>query len=632
MSAGLSAKRESSLHFEASLAESRDLKSQQPVRFNDPWNQGCPDVVYRQDKRQCLYFREARKTMNTVMQKSTVSILIGGEAGQGLVTVGELLAKSLVRAGYHIVVTQDYMSRIRGGHNTFAIRASTNPITASQDTIDLLVALNEESFSLHANAITATGLIIADEAAGDHPGMSFLKIPFSKLAPKNLVNVAALGVAGCLLGLEESNLGKVVDELFDAKKVELVEGNRRALVQAYTWASAQMTSFPRLAPPISLERRLMMNGNDGIAMGALAGGVKFCSFYPMTPSTSIPLTLIKHAAAMGVVVEQAEDEIAAINMAIGASFAGAPSMVATSGGGFALMVEGVSLAGMTETPLVIVVGQRPGPATGLPTRTEQGDLEFVLHSGHGEFPRAILTPGSVEECFDLARKAFVLAECHQSPVFVLTDQFLADSHRDIMPFDMYNTCNPSPCLRPDPAATYKRYTFTESGVSPRLLPGRDRQLVVADSDEHTEDGHITEDLSVRKRMVEKRLDKLGGLKADVISPEYGGDRNPEFLLVSWGSTRGAVMEAREALREDHIRAGSLHFSQVWPLVPELFTPYFDAAREIVMIEGNATGQFAGLIKRETGISITRRISRYDGLPITPRFILEALKNQKLSKD
>jgi 2-oxoglutarate ferredoxin oxidoreductase subunit alpha len=275
----------------------------------------------------------------------------------------------------------------------------------------------------------------------------------------------------------------------------------------------------------------MLNGNEAIALGSLSAGLKFSSFYPMTPSTSISLNLAGHARQMGLIVEQAEDEIAAINMAIGASFAGVPSMVATSGGGFALMVEGISLAAMTETPLVVVVAQRPGPATGLPTRTEQADLELVLHAGHGEFPRAIFAPGTVEECFHLTRRAFELAERYQGPIFLLTDQFLADSYRAVASFDVENLApvhvgndvtGPSP---------YLRFVITESGVSPRLLPGITEHLVVADSDEHTQDGHITEDLSVRKLMVEKRLKKGKGLRAEVIPPDMKGNGNPDLLLV-----------------------------------------------------------------------------------------------------
>jgi 2-oxoglutarate ferredoxin oxidoreductase subunit alpha len=559
-------------------------------------------------------------------QMKSANVLIGGEAGQGLVTVGELLAKSLVRAGYHIVVTQTYMSRIRGGHNTFAIRTGADPVAAPQAAVDLLVALNDETVTLHEKELTSDGMTVADAGSKVRIRAPCLRAPFHELASGNLVNVAAMGVAGCLLNLAEADLGAVVGSYFGVKKAELAEGNRRALANAYAWTLSQSPVFPRLVPPSFSTGRLMMNGNDAIAVGALSAGVKFCSFYPMTPSTSIALNFVKHGASMGVVVEQAEDEISAVNMALGASFAGAPSLVATSGGGFALMVEGVSLAGMTETPIVIVVGQRPGPATGLPTRTEQGDLNFVLHGGHGEFPRAIFAPGSVEECFDLTRKAFTLAERHQGPVFLLTDQFLADSYRDIAPFNPAHTPCSRPLPRPERGAPYKRFAVTESGVSPRFLPGIDKELVVAGSDEHTEDGHITEDLDARKRMVEKRLRKRQGIAGEVIPPALSGESNPDLLLVSWGSSLGAVSEAAAAIRGEGVRTAVLHFSQVWPLVPGQFADRLKSARKVVCVEGNATGQFAGLLRRETGFHIEDMVLRYDGLPFTADYIRERVSH------
>jgi 2-oxoglutarate ferredoxin oxidoreductase subunit alpha len=301
-------------------------------------------------------------------------------------------------------------------------------------------------------------------------------------------------------------------------------------------------------------------------------------------------------------------------------------MVSTSGGGFALMAEGVSLAGMTETPVVIVVGQRPGPATGLPTRTEQGDLEFVLHAGHGDFPRAILAPGTHEQCFHLTRKAFELAERYQGPVFILTDQFIADSHSSVPPFDLGGLAQVRPGADPEAVPKpYRRFALTENGISPRLLPGQSEHLVVAGSDEHTEDGHLTEDLAVRVRMVEKRLKKLDGLRREVLAPEAGGDARPDLLLVSWGSSYGPVQEAADQLRSRGQRIGTLHFPQVWPLVPDRFLGLLQQAKQVVCVEGNATGQFAHLIRRETGFGIQRRVLRYDGLPLTPEFVLRALE-------
>jgi len=557
--------------------------------------------------------------------KNGLNIFIGGEAGQGLVTIGELLAKSLVRSGYSIVVTQSYQSRIRGGHNTYMIRVSPEEISSPRESIDILVALDQNTLNLHQNEVSPSGFILIDQGFWCD-GESCLKIPYKQLASERYSNVVALGVLGSLLGIDQDLLLKTLADFFGKKDPKAGEENRRVLVEAFRWGS-QKPSNHKLPPAPKAPGRMMMNGNEAIAFGAISAGLKFYSFYPMTPATTIGQTLAGYAGKMGLVVEQAEDEIAAINMAIGASFAGASSMVGTSGGGFALMVEGVSLAAMTETPVVGVVAQRPGPATGLPTRTEQGDLNFVLHAGHGEFPRAIFAPGSVEECFELTRKAFFLADKYQGPMFLLTDQFLADSARAIpplriegLPFLQTSAPNPSPL------APYQRFALAKDGVSPRLIPGLTESRVVAGSDEHTEDGHLTEDLGVRKIMVEKRLQKAAGILKEVAPPEYFGSKNPDLLLVSWGSTKGAVLEAAEEMRGKEKSVGVLHFSQVWPLVPDQFLGFLQGAKEVVAIEGNATGQFAGLIRREAGFEIQKRIGRYDGLPITPEFILREMKN------
>jgi 2-oxoglutarate ferredoxin oxidoreductase subunit alpha len=558
------------------------------------------------------------------MGYGTLNILIGGEAGQGLLSLGQILAKSLVRSGYYIVVSQSYQSRIRGGHNTFVIRVGIDEIDAPQEPVDLLIALNQETVDLHRADLLSKGLIVLDADFGVG-GNGVLQMPFKDLAQDSYSNIVSLGAAASLLGLDEGVIGRTMDDFFGKKDVTLAEENRRVLATTMEWTARHAGSRHKLPAPVISKRHLMLNGNEAIALGAISGGIRFSAFYPMTPATSICLNLAAQADKMGFVVEQAEDEISAVNMALGASFAGAPSMVATSGGGFALMVEGVSLSAMTETPLVIVVAQRPGPATGLPTRTEQGDLEFVLYSGHGEFPRAVFSPGTVEECFFLTRKAFELAEHYQGPVFLLTDQFLADSYRAVSPVDVEGLPPVSVCAEPAETKPYARYDNTESGISPRLLPGMSENLVVADSDEHTADGHITENLSVRKQMVEKRLRKGDGIRTEVIPPDMDGEERPDLLLVSWGSSKGAVSEAASRLRLKGVTVATCHFSQVWPLVPEHFMGRFKEARKVVCIEGNASGQLAGLIRRETGFQIKHNVLRYDGLPLTPESILRDIK-------
>lgn len=553
------------------------------------------------------------------------NVLIGGEAGQGLQTMGEAFTRALSRSGYRVHVTQTYESRVRGGHNVFAIRFGANEVMAPVEEIDLLIALNQETLYLHKDEMSARGLAIAHEAWEFPADIRACKVPYDSLTEESLTNTAAMGVAGSFLGLEEETLATSLDYILGEGKGRLSDVNRRVLRRSYDWSRNNRPLLDLPEPDKNLPKRIVLNGHEAVALGAISAGVRFCAFYPMSPSTSVAMTMIRWSNEIGLLVEQAEDEIAAINMAIGASYAGAPSLVPTSGGGFALMVEAVSLSGISETPVVVVIGQRPGPATGLATRTEQADLEFVVHAGHGEFPKAVYTPATIEECFFLTRKAVEVAERYQTPSFVLTDHFLADSYRDVVPFDISDLSPVVPGGNPsDVRGVYKRYEITDSGVSPRLLPGESTHLVVADSHEHEESGHMTEDLTLRPRMVEKRLKKYQGMKNDVVPPFYQGPPAPELLLVGWGSTRGAILEAADLLQQRGIEAACLHFSQIWPMVPDTFLEKLSAARTAVCVEGNATGQLARLIRRETGFEFPKRVSRYDGLPITPRYIIRAL--------
>ena len=559
------------------------------------------------------------------MSETIRNIVIAGEAGQGLVTIGQMLAKALIRSGFSLVVTQGYHSRIRGGHNTFAIRYGLEPVHAPVDTIDVLVAMNKESISLHRHALARNGVILGDSALLEK-GAGRITLSFEKISknPQH-ANIVALGCVGFLLGIKQNLLDQEIREKFRNKKDTVLQENRTALKQAYAFSKDFSLPFIPLETKTSPSPAAMLNGNEAIALGAMAAGVNFVSYYPMTPATSVLFPLLKQAGELGIIIEQAEDEIAAVNMAIGASYAGATPLVPTSGGGFALMTEGISLAGMTETPLCIVLAQRPGPATGLPTRTEQADLNLVLYAGHGEFPRAVYTPGNIEECFELTRLAVEQAERSQGPVFLLTDQFLADSFRAVPPFSAEKL--PAP-LRAGTtwteAGDYARYALTPTGISPRLAPCGGNYLVVADSDEHTEDGHITEDLHVRVAMMDKRSRKASLLKDTALPPRVEGSLNPELLLVCWGSSLGAVREATEILKKEGRSACMIHYCQIWPLVPAQMLIQNKGCR-IIVVEGNSTGQFADLLGKELGRKLTERILRYDGLPFTARYILDRLE-------
>ncbi|SOB57170.1 Pyruvate flavodoxin/ferredoxin oxidoreductase domain protein [Pseudodesulfovibrio profundus] len=559
------------------------------------------------------------------MSEANMNVVIGGEAGQGLATVGQLLAKAVTRAGYHMLVNQDYMSRIRGGHNFFSIRFGSTPVESHTEDIDILVALTAETVELHADELTDNGIIIAgdDIDTGDHKA---LKIPFKELAPKQLFyNVVALGVLGASVCVDPSILEKLLKERFEKKGDDIVKSNLEVLHKSYEWAKSQEVDFTCLELPESQGKtKLMMHGNEAIAMGALAAGCNFVSFYPMTPSTSVATTMITKGRHLGMKYEQVEDEIAAMNIAIGASFAGAKAMVTTSGGGFALMTEGISLAGVSETPVVTIVVQRPGPATGLATRTEQADLNLVLYAGHGEFPRAIFAPGTVEECFYLTHRAFDLAEQYQTPMFVLSDQYLADSYRDVEMFDVDTLPEVADPMLETDADPYLRYELTEDGISPRLIPGFSEQLVRADSHEHAENSSMTEDPDNRVRQNSKRLVKGCGIWQDVIGPDYYGEENPDVLLMCWGSSVGACLEAAD--KYEGKKVSVLHFKQVYPLREEQFMDYLESAGEVVAVEGNATGQFAKLVAQETGFRVGSYVLRFDGRPLSPQYVLKGLKS------
>jgi 2-oxoglutarate ferredoxin oxidoreductase subunit alpha len=580
------------------------------------------------------------------------SIKIGGEAGQGIQTIGEALARVFGRSGYHVFSHQDYESRIRGGHNFYQIRLSDKPLSASRQTVDIIVALDRESIVRHEGELAPGGIIIHDSATlGEkHDTPAFFDIPFVELAVKHggnriMANTVATGAVLGMLGMELKPLLGLIEEAFKKKGEAVVAANRSAAQAGYDFAVKGCRTCSFSVPSGVAEPRMLIAGADAIGLGAVASGVKFYAAYPMTPSTGIMDYVAGKAGDYGIVVEQAEDEIAAINMALGASFAGARAMTATSGGGFSLMVEGLALAGMTETPVVIAMGQRPGPATGFPTRTEQGELQFVLAAGHGEFPRVVFAPGTPKQAFHLTNKAFDLAEKYQIPAFILFDTYLADSQWTYQGFDVGKLKYSDYRLRCEAFQKlpgYKRHAFTETGVTPLGVPGDAKHLVVTDSDEHDEDGHIVEDAETRIKMVEKRLLKKLPLIKEEISPPYlYGDHNPEIVITGWGSTYGVMREAVDELAKSH-RIAMLHFSEIFPFPHSSPSPLagdggvrgrldylkvLSNAELSICIEHNATGQFARLMRAETGFEFGAHVRRYDGRP----FMVEELVREVREK-
>jgi 2-oxoglutarate ferredoxin oxidoreductase subunit alpha len=566
-----------------------------------------------------------------------LNVMVGGEAGQGVQSVGAIMAKAFARGGYSVFADQDYESRVRGGHNFFRVRVSDTELGAVRESVDMLLALNQESIKLHRGKVGGGGVVVFDEEKVEdvQNGSGLFGLPLARLAEEKagnrlMANSVALGAAMGLVGYDSDILAGVLREHFGAGGTG--EGNVRAAAAGYQYAVSGFKGEPRQSlHPLGDKKRMLINGNEAIALGAIAAGCTFMAAYPMTPVTSIMEYLAGKAAEFGLVVVQPEDEISAINMVVGAAFAGARAMTATSGGGFCLMLEGLSLAGMTETPVVVVLGQRPGPAIGLPTRTEQGELQFALHAGNGEFPRAVLAPATIEDAFWLTVKAFNLAEKYQVPVIIVTDQHLASSYGTVEKFDLRQVrIDRGQLISAEEASRlteYKRHRITKSGVSPRALPLQGKVLVATDSDEHDEEGHIIEDAETRNLMMRKRLCKLDGLAAEVGEPRVHKVPGAEITLVGWGSTYGAIKEAVALLQREGVAANILHLSELWPFPGKPVSSALDGAGRSIIIENNATGQLARLIQAETGTKVIGSILKFDGRPFSPEHIVRELKKE-----
>ena len=570
-----------------------------------------------------------------------LNIKVGGSAGQGLQTTGMALAKTLKKSGFHVFATQYYLSRVRGGHNTFKIRISDSPIAAMTEGVDLLLALDSESIDKHLSEITDGVVVVdADTVKVNSSSESIFHVPMLKIAKdvcgdKIYSNSVSMGAVVGLLCLEMSNLQEILKASFKKKGEDIIQNNISAAKAGYDYVKENYPGGCKFAvtDPGEKEKMMLISGNEAVGLGALAAGVQFLAAYPMTPSTGVMTYVAANADKFNAVVEQAEDEIAALNMILGASYAGARSMTTTSGGGFALMAEALGLAGITETPAVIFLCQRPGPATGLPTMTEQGDLQFVLTAAQGEFPRCILAPGTPEECFYLTAEAFNIADKYQIPVFVLSDQYLADSLFTTKRFDPSKISVERHLLSDSQLKNrteeYKRYKLTPSGISPRALPGQEGVLVLSDSDEHDEFGHICEDAQNRIKMNDKRMKKLELLRDEISVAKVYGDSDAEISLIGWGSTGGPLAEVVDILKSEGKSVNLVHFTRIHPLPAEATRKLFSKAKKTVCVESNSTGQFARHLKLDVDINVTEKILRYDGEPFSPEFIIAALKKKEV---
>lgn len=567
---------------------------------------------------------------------NSVTWKIGGEAGFGIMSSGIMLSRAYARLGYHTFATNEYPSLIRGGHNVITVRIATEKFESMNRDVHILVALNKQTVDNHKDELSENALVVYDPKDGEYKLEDFpkpvklIRVPFRDLVAKGMGdpvmrNTVALGASVALLGTPFEALSAVITDQFKKKGEEVIKLN---VDIARLGFDAVHDDSMHLVAATKKEDQLILNASEAIGVGAARAGLKFAAIYPMTPINSLISFLADHAKSLQLVYKQPEDEISGINMAIGASVGGVRSMVATSGGGFALMVEGLAWDGMIEAPLVIDLGMRVGPSTGMPTWTEQGELQFVIHAGHGEFPRIVLAPADVEESYQLTVDAFNLADRYQVPVFILSDKYLNES----------TWCAPKSIFTKDvvvdrgklardsdlPAdGSFKRYDLSApDGVSPRSVPGQKNGYYIANSYEHDEVGHVTEKSAGRIAMADKRLKKFTAIAKDVRPPMVYGDAEAEFTFITWGSTRGPVLDAIKLLQAKGKKAKLIHFAWLYPFPSEEAMKLLSPATRLIDVEQNATGQLAALIREHTGILIKEKILKYDGRPFFPEEIVE----------
>ncbi len=572
--------------------------------------------------------------------KQTFAIGLGGAAGQGVATPGDIFAKIFSRRGLHLNAYNAYQSIIRGGHTFLTIRAGVDRVTNQGDKIDLLIPLNQDTMDRHLSLLTAGGACIYNsdsiKPGTAAAGVQLCPLPVSTLADitKNKVaqNTLAMGAALSMMGVGFQSLESVLTEQFKKKGQAVVDENVGIARAGYDYATQNFKPMEHPLP-MTEKKYAVLSGNAAMAMGGAAAGVKFYCAYPMSPSTGVLHWMADHARKANIMVRQVEDEIGVVNMAIGAAHAGVRSMCATSGGGFALMTEGLGLAAQAELPIIVIDCMRAGPSTGVPTKTEQGDLWQMLGAAFGDFPHLIAAPLDIGDCFTLIPEIFNVADKFQVPGIVLADLLLSEGRLSVEPslLDFNPKVDRGEWVKPDAEGPYKRYLITDSGVSPRALPGTPGQTHVVSSDEHDEDGVLISDEytnhAKRRAMMEKRMRKVAGMEAMVPAPKLQGPANADVTLVGWGSTQGVIEEARELLAEQGITANQMQIRWLAPLHGDKIVEQLKGAKRTIIVENNFSGQFARYLRSETSYVADGHIRKYDGEPFMPHHIAEAVKEQ-----
>lgn len=559
-------------------------------------------------------------------KKESINIKIGGRAGTGVKITGLVLTKTLSRNGLATFAYQEYPSLIRGGHNTFQVHASINPVYSQIRKVDVLIAFDTQTIELHQKELTKNSLIIYDptiiKTITKNKG-KYLPLPLRKISLEEgnvlVANSVALGSIMALINITTNELKQVLAEIFKKKGKQVIKANQAGAQKGYDFTRNNFADkIIELGKKQKKIKRMVITGNEAVSLGAIAAGLKFYNAYPMTPATSILHYLAAQSEKYGIIVKQPEDEIGAINQTIGASFAGVRAMTATSGGGFSLMTEGLGLAGISETPIVIVESMRAGPASGMPTWSGQGDLKFIINASQDEFPRVVLAPGDAQECFDLTKKAFYFAEKYQLPVIILLDKNISESFYSSLPFKTIHLNRRYSFTKPQ--KKFLRYKINKDGISLRCFLGEKNGHHIANSYEHSEDGLFTEEGDQRNEMMNKRKRKLANLKREIIPPKLYGPKKAKISLISWGSNKGPILEALKTLNETQKQTVNfLHLNFLWPFPNETVTKFIKYAHQVICLEGNSTGQLANLISEQTSLKV-KSFLKYNGRPFYPEEI------------
>ncbi len=581
------------------------------------------------------------------MAIKSATLWIGGAAGDGIASTGDILARTFSRTGLHLFAHNSYQSVIRGGHVLYQMHVGSEPVYSQGDKYDLLIALNQDTVDYHtktANPLAGRGVIFNTDRVKLDPsllpaGALAYGIPVGDLTAefgRNPVmqNTVACGVVVFLLNLNWEIFENAIRSQFGKKKAEIGDLNVKMARKGWEYAKSKFQPIAGIELKGDGKARMLMTGNQAIALGSVAGGCAFYSAYPMTPASSIMHWLAPRAAKYGIVMKQCEDEIASINMAIGAGYAGVRAMTGTSGGGFSLMTEAMGLAGMTETPVVVAMVQRGGPSTGLPTKTEQADLFQVLGASQGEYPKAVIAPITVEDAYAGAILSLNIAEKYQMPVVLLSDLLLSEHMETVDPGAITNKVaieRGEILANVNGHGPYKRFKDTPSGVSPRAFPGVEGGQHIAASDEHDEDGILISDIftnpSTRVKMVQKRFRKMDGALKELSAQSFvkEGPAQADLTLVGWGSTYKTLKSIRLALEKEGVKVNHLQFRVLWPFPAEGALKELQGAKKTLCVENNFSGQFAKLLRQETGYAFHAHIRKFDGEPFYFTPLLEKVK-------